>query len=173
LECSSDGDAAAAVAAIVVDWAISTPDGCSLVGEGGACLARPFIGTLEEERLDNDANHERGCGAGLESHGSGEGLVTCGSETGGPPMSSVGEHDNTRSDCSSSGVERSELKMGQKKISDGCSSLVYIHKGYSQNANIIQCGAPLTVGVWAGLGVRIHLWLGIWEYQLRPSKELF
>jgi hypothetical protein len=140
LECSSDGDAAAAVEATVVDGAISTPDRCSLVGEGGACLARSFKGTLEEERLDNDANHERGCGAGLESHGSGEGFVTFGSETGGPPMPSVGEDDSTRSGCSScsSGVERSELRMGQRKNMGR--ALEYIHKGYSQNANIIQRG---------------------------------
>jgi hypothetical protein len=83
---SSGGGAATAVVE-----SVSTAVACSTVGEGGACLASSFKGTLEEPRGVNDASHERGCGTGSEPHGSGEGLVIFGSQAGGPSMSSVAE----------------------------------------------------------------------------------
>ena len=47
--------------------------GSGVVGrsKGGVCLARSFKGVLEELRRDNDASHERDCGAGVGAGASG------------------------------------------------------------------------------------------------------
>lgn len=64
-------------------------------------------GTLDEPRLDNDANHERGWGGGVGPDGSpgasGAGLVTSESEAGRIFVPFVGEGGWTRSDCGTSG----------------------------------------------------------------------
>jgi hypothetical protein len=58
---------------------------------------------LDEPRLDNDANHERGWGAGVGPGASGEGVGASWSEAGRTSVTLEGEGGCTRSVCGSSG----------------------------------------------------------------------
>lgn len=70
--------------------------GRSPAAEGGVGLASSFRGVLEELRRDNDANQERGCGAGAGPNPSGaseEGLATLVSGGGKQVVSSAGDEE--------------------------------------------------------------------------------
>lgn len=58
---------------------------------------------MDEPRLDNDANHERGWGAGVGPGASGEGVGVSCSEAGKTSVPLEGEGDCTRSGRGSSG----------------------------------------------------------------------
>ena len=67
---------------------------------GGVCLASSFRGVLEELRRDNDANQERGCGAGAGPNASGAseeglGLAELVSDAGKRVVSSGGGDEET------------------------------------------------------------------------------
>lgn len=73
----------------------------------GAFWASSARGTLDEPRLDNDANHERGWGGGVGPDGrpgaSDTGLVALELEVGRISVPFMGEGGCIRSDCGSSG----------------------------------------------------------------------